>query len=68
MKEVITATVGAAGPRATSHRAVRPGWRTRWTPTPASPGDAGDCLRFASGRIVVGHYRHGEDKEDEQRG
>ena len=44
------------------------GWRTRWTPTPASPGDASDCLVFASGPIVVGYYRHEEDEEDEQHG
>jgi len=44
------------------------GWRTRRTPTTASPGDASDCLVFAPGPIVVGHYRHQEDEEDEQHG
>jgi len=34
----------------------------------ASPGDASDRLVFAPGPIVVGHYRHQEDEEDEQHG
>ena len=42
------------GRRATSHRAVRPGWSTRWMQTPASPGDASDCLMFASGSGITG--------------
>jgi hypothetical protein len=31
-------------------------------------GDASTCLVFASGPIVVGHYRHEEDEEDERHG
>ena len=42
-------------------------WRTRWTPPPASPGDASDCPVVASDPIVV-HYRHEEDEDDEQHG